>query len=448
MTLNKSLCATAVGLALASTSAFATNGMNMDAYGPIAGGMGGASMAYDNGTAAMMNNPATLGMMADGTSMDIALGVLGPNITSTYGGTPSDSAATSFLMPAFGYASKSGKLAWAAGVFAQGGMGAEYSATSPLAAGSGDKVRSEVGVGRAMLAAAYNVNDRLNVGGSLDLVWAGMDLKMAVPASMLVDAPGGLITGRGGAFTAFDFTAGATWGRFDFSNGSPFTGEAKGYGFGAKLGLTYKVSDNLSVGATYHSQTNLSDLQTDNAALSTDAVGTATGTIKVRDFQWPATYGVGISFTPNSQTQVALDVKRIMWADVMENFKMTFITSAFGGGSVDVAMPQNWDNQTVVQGGVSYQYNPKLTLRAGFNFASNPVPDQFLNPLFPATIEKHFTLGFGYKVSDQGDLNASLTYAPKVTDVSWGNDMAPGGGDDITVEHSQFAGQVMYSHRF
>ena len=38
--------------------------MNMEGYGPIATGMGGASMAYDNGTAAVINNPATLGLMA------------------------------------------------------------------------------------------------------------------------------------------------------------------------------------------------------------------------------------------------------------------------------------------------------------------------------------------------------------------------------------------------
>ena len=42
---------------------FATNGMNMEGYGPIATGMGGASMAYDNGAAAMVNNPATIGLM-------------------------------------------------------------------------------------------------------------------------------------------------------------------------------------------------------------------------------------------------------------------------------------------------------------------------------------------------------------------------------------------------
>ncbi|NIQ10933.1 MAG: hypothetical protein GWO23_15260, partial [Gammaproteobacteria bacterium] len=62
-------------------AAHATNGMNLEGYGPIATGMGGASMAYDNGTAAMMNNPATLGLMDDGSRLDVALGNLSPDIT-------------------------------------------------------------------------------------------------------------------------------------------------------------------------------------------------------------------------------------------------------------------------------------------------------------------------------------------------------------------------------
>ncbi len=44
----------AMGMAVPGL-AMATNGMLMEGYGPIAAGMGGASMAYDNGTAAMAN---------------------------------------------------------------------------------------------------------------------------------------------------------------------------------------------------------------------------------------------------------------------------------------------------------------------------------------------------------------------------------------------------------
>jgi len=67
-------------------AAHATNGMNMEGYGPIATGMGGASMAYDNGTAAMMNNPATLSLMDSKARLDLAIGFLSPDITSSMPG--------------------------------------------------------------------------------------------------------------------------------------------------------------------------------------------------------------------------------------------------------------------------------------------------------------------------------------------------------------------------
>ena len=51
--------AAAVLLLAGGTPALATNGMNMEGYGPISTGLGGASQAIDHGTAAMAQNPAT-----------------------------------------------------------------------------------------------------------------------------------------------------------------------------------------------------------------------------------------------------------------------------------------------------------------------------------------------------------------------------------------------------
>lgn len=63
--------------------AMATNGMLMEGYGAIATGMGGASMAYDNGAAGMANNPATIGLMSNSSSrLDLAIGGLHPDIDS------------------------------------------------------------------------------------------------------------------------------------------------------------------------------------------------------------------------------------------------------------------------------------------------------------------------------------------------------------------------------
>ena len=118
---------TALGAAccLALNTAHATNGMNMEGYGPIATGMGGASMAYDNGNAAMMNNPATLGLMDEQSRLDLFVGFLGPDVKAKTSGITADSDGDAYYMPAGGWVKKHGRATYGIGVFGQGGMGTE-----------------------------------------------------------------------------------------------------------------------------------------------------------------------------------------------------------------------------------------------------------------------------------------------------------------------------------
>ena len=44
-----------------------------------------------------------------------------------------------------------------------------------------------MGVGRAMVPFAYNVTNQLTLGGSVDFVWAGMDLQMAMSGTQMMD---------------------------------------------------------------------------------------------------------------------------------------------------------------------------------------------------------------------------------------------------------------------
>ena len=135
---------------------------------------------------------------------------------------------------------------------------------------------------------------------------------------------------------------------------------------------------------------------------------------------------------------LAADLKYIGWADAMKNFRMRY-DSADMGGSVNFTLPQNWKDQTVLSLGMAWQANPQLTLRAGLNLADNPIPDADVNPLFPATVKSHVTLGLGYQVSKAGDFNAALTLAPANTVTS---------GSGVAISHGQTNLQVMYSHRF
>lgn len=445
-----------------SVPAFATNGMNMEGYGPIATGMGGASYAYDNGAGAMMNNPATLGLMAEGAGIGIALGFLGPDVKSSVPsmGLSSTSGGDGYYMPAAGYVRKTGNFTYGIGVYSQGGMGTEYDSGSFLALGTGQNVRSEVGVGRVIFPLAYNVNDNLTIGGSVDWVWATMDIKMAATAADFGAMATGMSAGMG-AMMAGPLSTATTF-RLDFSDNNDFSGKAFGSGFAGKLGLTYKVSPNLTVGAVYHSKTSLGDMETDSNGASFSAYnnGTAmgaavTGKITIHNFQWPETYGFGMAYQVNDKLMIAADYKRIGWAKVMKDFKMTYSTANLGTGqteSADFKISQNWDDQNVFMIGAAYKMSDALTLRVGGNFANNPVPDNRVHPLFPAIIKDHYTVGAGYLITKQSSLDFSFTYAPKVsvtgTQATGAAGSGVGGNNGVNITHSQTNWQLQYGYRF
>lgn len=433
---------------LAAGAAHATNGMLMEGYGPISTGMGGASQAIDHGNAGMAQNPATLGMIADGTArLDVAIGILGPDVTSSVPamGATAKSSGTSYLMPAFGYTRRSGALTYGIGMFAQGGMGTEYDATSFMAGGSGDRVRSELGVGNVIFPVAYQVNSNLTVGATLKFMWSSLDMLMAASPAQL----GAMVTGAtgalGGAIGGGALNT-ATWARINFSDDNDFTGAAKSTGFGATLGATYKVNQDVMVGASYQLKSALGDMETASSAASMTAnpgaAATATfvdnGKITVIDFQMPSVLAVGASWQASPSLLLAADLKYIGWADAMKSFKMRYDSSGMGG-SVSFSLPQEWKDQTVLNLGMAWKANEALTLRAGVNLADNPIPDTYVNPLFPATVKSHVTLGLGYQVSKAGDFNMSVAMAPKVTVTT------PQG---IDISHAQTSWQFMYSHRF
>lgn len=370
--------------------ALATNGMLMEGYGPIAAGMGGAAMAYDNGTAAMANNPATLGLMAAGSRIDVMLGHVGPDVSvpDTPGGPLGESSADAFYMPAFGYIRKQGDFTYGLGIYGQGGMGTEYA--------SGDM--AQVGVGRLIVPLAWNVNPRLTIGGSVDVVWAGMDLVADINGSPLSK-------------------------EINFKDSSDFTGAAKGYSLAAKLGFTYRVNDAFTVGGVYQSAGNLPKLKGDGYT--------------VDGFDMPAVVGLGLAWQANDRLMVAADVKQLLW-----DHSMNTVTIRGPGGLV-VPFQQDWDNQTVVSLGLAYKFNDAFTGRVGYNHGKNPIPDSNVNILWPAIVEDHYTVGVGYAFSKQSQVNFALSYAPETSVTGTGAQNA-----GVVIEHGQLNWQLMVSYAF
>ena len=344
-------------------------------------------------------------------------------------------------------------------------------------------VRSELGVGRLIFPLSYKVNDRLSVGATLDYSWAGLDMKMAASAngggqvgptpsthpayfqleSMFASANGmditattqqgtvqsqilGQFTGMAQGFNSNFATSGVMAGsRLDFSNSSDFTGAAKSTGFTGKLGLVFKASDALNVGLSYQPATNLKDMKTSASGARFTLMDTAgeianiDGQIIVKNFQMPSVTALGLSFDATPQLKLALDVKSIGWKSVMEKFNMAFVVAA-NGAVMNFAMDQHWKDQTVVSLGAAYSVNEDLLLRAGYSHSSNPVPNDYVHPLFPATIKDHYTFGFGYKLGKNSTMSAAVSHAPKVSAVNTASAMP--------ITHSQTNYQLMLSYRY
>jgi len=416
---------TAALICLVSVPAAATNGMNLEAYGAKAGGMGGASMAHDSGNSALMNNPATLGLRAEASNLGLGWTLLSPKVNTRMnhplaGPMGAKSGGDAYHMPSISLIRKTGRLAYGAGVLAQGGMGTEYGSNSFLSNGTGLPMRSEVGFGRLMVPLAYNVNESLTVAGQVDYVWAGMDVQMLMPDGS---------------------------GHASFSNSSDFTGRANGQGWAFKLGAHYKVSDTLAIGGTYHSKTDIGDLEGSGTfTMFPNPMfpqgGQMPTRFKVVDFQWPETFGAGVAWQATPSFMLAADIKRLQWSSSMKSFRLAM---DMGMGWQTGAMPQNWKNQTVVMVGGQYMLTPGVALRAGINYADNPVPDATLNPLFPATITTHYTFGMGWNIGGGHSVAGSVAISPKVTRTN--PDMF-GPGMAGTVTHSQTTLRVNYNYSF
>lgn len=366
------------------SSAFATNGMLMEGYGAISHAMGGTSMAFDNGTGAMANNPATLGLMPLGNRIDVSFGFMHPDVTFKTPTQDFDSDSNFFMMPAVGYVRRHGDWALGVGMFSQGGMGTDY--LNPL------NMYSQVIFGKVIVPAAYNLTDKFTIGATLEYVRAEMDLVMPL----------------GGGYM------------LDFRDGSDMSGATAGEGISGKLGLVYQFHERLRFGASYQLEGGLGDLTGRGA--------------RVKGLDLPAVASAGFAVQVTDKLMLTADYNRIFWSNSMETITVT-------QNGMKVPFVQDWDDQNVFAFGLAYDILPELTLRLGASFANNPIKEN-CTPLFPAILEDHYTAGFGYRFNEMHSVDASLGYAPKVEQ---SNGLGFAG---TSTSHSQINYQVMYSLKF
>lgn len=458
LVLVRMLCGFAAALSATGT-AVATDVFNVEGFGPISRAMGGTGVAHDIGAAGMMYNPATLGLMKNGSELHLGLDLIATDIKARNQATGETASSNNhsnnrgpYFAPEAAYTYRKGLLALGVGAFAEGGLGTEYGSNSFLSRTTTNNIdtgldnSSRLLVLRIPFAGAYQVNDQLTLGGSVDAVWTSLNLGLLLDVTQI----GALAADNrvsGSLVPTLLSVPGLSGGHFSFTKNKIVGGGTDAWGVGGKLGLTYQATPDTRIGFAYNFKTHVGDLEGGATLTAVSSVAgniPLTGNIKIRDFQMPAQASLGINHRFNDKWTVAADYQRVFWKDVFKNINVGFVADG-SGANIDILLPQNYKDINVYAIGAEYRYSDKWTFRGGAQYADNTIPGNMLFAVIPAHLTTHVTGGLSYAFDANSHLDLAVSFAlqKKLSNSSQPNTSVP-----IEASHSQVNAVVAYVHRF
>ena len=391
--MTKKIVLSAIAASVMASSVMATNGDVMIGQSAQSRAMGGVGIATSFGADSGLANPALLSTVEKshftGTLTTFMPDVnfasnAGASAQNFDGGgnflgaatmpTQVQSGADLSFIPEFAYASRVNKnLVYGVSLTGTAGMGVDYEGASNGAFG----MTTNLMIAKIAVPVSYKVNKELSVGVTPVIQYGSLQMN------------------------------------YNPGSGQTTAGAETDTGFGFELGASYEATKELTVGAVYKSAI---AMEYDNqiARAATDFSMTVGSGNKLEQ---PSEYGLGASYKMGAST-IALDYKMINWGD----------TEGYGDFG--------WENQNVIALGYAYQAKG-WAVRAGYNYAKNPIEEQngavgfnadgsitnyngaainFFNLAgFPGVVESHLTVGGSYEVSKGFGIDLAVIYAPEVT---------------------------------
>ena len=428
MNLSKKLIPLSCAL-MAIGSAHATNGYFPLGYGMKSQGMGGASMALAQDSYGGANNPAS--MVWAGSRLDLGgtwfkpvrdaerSGALMPTLNGKVTSDRED-----FLVPEFGYNQMiNSDLSLGLSVYGNGGMNTTYpqgnfncgGGPANILCGSGTL---GVNVIQLMVAptVAYKLNPQHSVGATVLLAYQQFK---AQGLQSFDNAPG---------FPPFTGAPGSVTNR----------GNDSATGGGVRLGYMGRMSDTLTLGASYSSEIHMSNFDKYKGLFAGAGI-----------FDIPGNYAVGLAFAPSADWTLALDYGRILYHGVTSVGNQSLPVAPLGAAN---GPGFGWKDINILKLGVSWAMSPQLTLRAGYNKGDNPITpaNVTFNILAPGVMTQHYTAGFTYAADKASEVTGAFMVAPRVsvTGPSLFNGFMGGAAGNETIGMRQSSFGLAYSRKF
>jgi len=373
----------------------AGNGLNVTATGADALAMGGADIAVPGSTVAVTTNPANLAAIP-GSRFDFSAE---PFIThgfkhrdalnktrlsgQPYGVLLNSSYATRLWRP---------DLSLGVGLFVAGGAGAEYKDLATVF-GTRDDYSVTFGVTRLATGLGWQASEQLNVGASVNVVYASLRQKLYPETSVAEAGFYGL--------------------RLDGADGASF---------GGRIGATWKASPTLTLAATFAPKTKLrlegGVLSVNYSALEQGVV--RYGEARAKGFALPQELGVALAWQATPSWLWSTELTWLDWSRALSRSRLTArdpeTPNAAVPQTVELEQALDFRDQLVLAIGTRYALSDRTRLMAGINLARNPVPGSTLTPTLNVTQEFEIDVGIRHDFSDRWSFASTFQFQPAKTE--------------------------------
>ncbi|MCC7430926.1 transporter [bacterium] len=369
------------------TSLFA-GGFQINEQGARQTGMVGTFVATANDPSAVFYNPAGLVNLE---GKQISLGSTMVSISNTFAGTdPSPGfgtkakAKTGYFFPStFYYTQKiNDKNAFGIGFFTPFGLGENWNEENYV----GRFVLREIDLKTFYLnpTYAFRANEYLSIGVGLDFIWSHVFLSKQTAVGInpnngeIVDA--GLTEISGTSDMAIGWNVGLL-SKIDK----------------VRLGLSYKheVTSEFKDG---EAKFNITLPTTDPfyAVAKSKLVNQGATT----ELTYPSTLTIGAAYQITENVSVEADWSFVQWS-AFEKIDLKFDSLP------TETIPENYKDVWNLRFGAEWKTSEKFTVRYGYLYDRNPVPDESVSPLLPDSDRHNFSVGLGWKINENFNLDVA-----------------------------------------
>lgn len=412
---------------------------------------------------------------------------------------------TLYVLPSLSYTRKiSDKLTLGAGVFTTGGMGADFSLNHELYKDASGYIpqtyHSRFSTVQGGLSGAYKITDKFSAGVTAQLLWASLEFKNPFsmsPLKMLGQMNAQQTFGQ--HFAAPRDTTNMGLGYSEVTSSADMK-ELNSYSFAGKIGLAYKFSEKFTIGASYSAPVplkfkngisnldmsaqfndafgrevvnvmnkyHISDpavartiVMNNFSALGIDITKGFTGQYDISDeFEVPQSVGFGINYNPSPCLRLGFDFEWINWKKSFDKMKLTLtngtnsnINILLGQGGVgqpdfNVDFLMNWKDAVILKFGGEYDLSKKSTIRLGYAYGTNPVPEEAAIPIIPAVLVHHIMAGFSYALTERLNTNVAIEYGLNNKVTNSGTSIVASEYNYSTVELKNMLGHLSLTYNF